>query len=36
MLGIELVTIDGESDIPSIKERLRWNDLYYRLRGITG
>lgn len=31
MLGTELVTIDDNSDVESIKEKLRWNEVYYRL-----
>jgi L-arabinose isomerase len=33
--GIELVTIDGSTEISSLKKELRWNELYYHLsRGL--
>jgi L-arabinose isomerase len=35
MAGIEYLLIDGETQIRSLKQELRWNDLYYNLaKGI--
>jgi len=35
MANIELVTIDGSTEISSFKKELRWNELYYHLsRGL--
>ena len=34
MAGIELVLIDEDTKIPSLKKELRWNELYYHLNTI--
>jgi L-arabinose isomerase len=31
MLNIEVVTIDGNTNLNEFKKELRWNDLYYKL-----
>jgi L-arabinose isomerase len=33
MSGIEYVIIDGKCDLPSFKNELRWNEMYYHLSG---
>jgi L-arabinose isomerase len=31
MAGIEMLMIDGNTNIPEFKEKIRWNELYYHL-----
>jgi L-arabinose isomerase len=31
MWGIELVVIDGATTVSAVADRLRWNQVYYRL-----
>jgi L-arabinose isomerase len=32
MAGVELIVIDDESNVDGLRDRLRWNAAYYRLR----
>jgi L-arabinose isomerase len=34
MAGVELVTIDGATDVAALRSQLRWNEAYYGLKGI--
>jgi L-arabinose isomerase len=34
MTGVELVTIDGSTDVGALRNQLRWNEAYYGLKGI--
>ena len=34
MTGVELVTIDGSTDVGALRRELRWNEAYYGLKGI--
>lgn len=36
MCGIETVIIDKDTKIRELKERLKWNDLYYTVKGFAG
>jgi L-arabinose isomerase len=33
MAGIECLTIDSDTSIPSFKNELRWNEVYYHIAG---
>jgi L-arabinose isomerase len=34
MAGLELIVIDSETRIRELRKELRWNEAYYRLRGV--
>jgi len=33
--GVEMVVIDGETRIPAFKDQLRWNEMYYGMKGLA-
>ena len=36
MSGIEIVVIDKDTKIPGFKNELKWNDLYFTMKGFAG
>ena len=35
MAGIEFLLIDSDTTVREFKKELKWNDLWYRLRGVS-